>query len=227
MKYTERLLKNETFLKIMGQVRVLENDRIYCHHELEHALDVARIAWIYYLEDESRERLSGDFGSCPGEAAESPAKGKEYVERKDLIYAAALLHDIGRAAQYETGVHHSIAGLQIAAGILEEIGFPEKEAQAVLAVVAEHPLSAGAASVQKAELVSDERTQEAERKNEVTEAAGKRSRNPESSQNEKNREDLLLIYITRADHDCRLCFFCEAKETCKWSKEERNQTVLS
>ena len=253
MKYTERLLKSETFLKIMGQVRVLEKDRIYCHHELEHALDVARIAWIYYLEDENRERLSGLSGACleeapsrkkegsdfgkpertlkaditeedpeSREAPETYAEGKECAERKDLFYVAALLHDIGRAAQYESGVHHSIAGLQIAAGILEEIGFPEKEAQAVLAVVAEHPLSGDTSAAGNIKIASNKKAAETAEESELENDC------PDVENREALPQDsILLSYISRADHDCRLCFFCEAKESCKWSEEERNQTIRS
>ena len=52
---------------------------------MSHLLDVARIAYIRNLE-------------------------KGYGFRKDVIYAAAVLHDIGKALQYEEKVPHEIAG---------------------------------------------------------------------------------------------------------------------
>ena len=42
---------------------------------------------------------------------------------KELIYCAALLHDIGRARQYEDGTPHDEAGAAIAGQILNELGF--------------------------------------------------------------------------------------------------------
>lgn len=162
MKYTDRVLKHPIFEKFVKEIRQIENGRIYCHHELEHAVDVARLAWIYYLED----TLTND------------------IQQKDLIYTCALLHDIGRVAQYETGVHHSISGVAPAMQILQDIEAPESWMKEILDVVSEH--SHGA--------VSD---------------------------NKKNLE----YYITKADHDCRLCFSCEAKDSCKWTMDEMNHTV--
>ena len=54
------------------KIQELESERIFCRHTPEHFLDVARLMYIYALE----------------EHLELP---------KELIYAAALLHDIGRA----------------------------------------------------------------------------------------------------------------------------------
>ena len=59
---------------------------------MSHLLDVARIAYIRNLE-------------------------KGYGFRKDVIYAAAVLHDIGKALQYEEKVPHEIAGERIAGEI--------------------------------------------------------------------------------------------------------------
>ncbi len=115
MKYTERLLKNERFLRIQQEIREDEKDRVYCHHELEHGLDVARIAWILYLE----------AGACREEI-------------KDRIYVTGLIHDIGRSVQYRTGEHHAIAGAEIARQILSEIDYPEKWISDVCGFIREH-----------------------------------------------------------------------------------------
>ena len=62
----------------MERLAEYEKDRIFCRHGVEHLLDVARIAYIENLEKNSG--LS-----------------------KEIIYGAALLHDIGRYLQYTEG----------------------------------------------------------------------------------------------------------------------------
>ena len=57
MKFTEKLLKHPEFLQLQKRVQEMEQDRMYCHHELSHALDVCRMAWMMYLEDEYRTHL--------------------------------------------------------------------------------------------------------------------------------------------------------------------------
>ena len=77
----------------MEQIRVLEQDRIFCRHDTTHFLDVARIAYI--------ENLENGLGLA-----------------KEEIYAAALLHDIGRHLQYTRGIPHEQASAMEAEGIL-------------------------------------------------------------------------------------------------------------
>ena len=57
MKFAEKLLKHPEFLQLQKRVQEMEQDRIYCHHELSHALDVCRMAWMMYLEDEYKTHL--------------------------------------------------------------------------------------------------------------------------------------------------------------------------
>lgn len=45
-------------------------------------------------------------------------------EQKELVYVCALLHDIGRASQYEEGIHHSKAGAAIGGTDPEGYFFP-------------------------------------------------------------------------------------------------------
>ena len=67
---------------------------------------------------------------------------KEYGFRKDVIYAAAVLHDIGKALQYEEKVPHEIAGERIAGEILDtlpkETGFSEEEKRTIKNAVRGH-----------------------------------------------------------------------------------------
>ncbi len=90
-----------------------EKTRIFCGHSLEHFLAVGRLMWIYNLEEEAS--LS-----------------------KELIYAAALLHDIGRGLQYRDGIPHDRAGIMLAEKILPECGFQQEEIRPVLTAIGEH-----------------------------------------------------------------------------------------
>ena len=49
-----------------------------------------------------------------------------------------LLHDIGRVAQYETGEHHSVAGVRIAEKLLTEIEYPPEWMRETLQIVGVH-----------------------------------------------------------------------------------------
>lgn len=98
------------YLEYYHRLERAEKERIFCRHQMSHLLDVARIAYIRNLE-------------------------KGYGFRKDVIYAAAVLHDIGKALQYEEKVPHEIAGERIAGEILDtlpkETGFSEEEKRTI------------------------------------------------------------------------------------------------
>lgn len=171
MKYVSRLLADPEFERIQREIRAREQNRIYCHHELSHALDVCRLAWILYLEAH----------------AGAPLEAAELMRQKELFYVTGLLHDIGRACQYETGEHHESAGVRIARNILQRIDYPREWMAETLAVVGEH----------------------------------------HGRSEEIMKADTLAYYIRRADHLSRNCFFCEAAKTCKWTREERNRTIVT
>lgn len=212
----------------MRQVSELEKDRVYCHHELAHALDVARVAWITFLENRVFGRILIDDieYKVPGQESEDydemAEKSIDHVigrtdrnyrmeQIKDLIYVCALLHDIGRATQYETGVHHSVAGVSLASRIMDECEVPLAWKQEILNVISEHHQSIWGkeATIDVAE-DAEKTTHLSDQKNCMD--AGNNS---------------LEYYIRKADHDCRLCFLCEAEDTCKWKEQERNKGVTS
>ena len=95
----------------------IEQNREFCCHQITHLLDVARIAYIKNLE----EGLALD---------------------KELIYTAAILHDIGKARQYTRKIPHEIAGEEIAGKILdtlpEKCTFNEEERAWILEAVRGH-----------------------------------------------------------------------------------------
>ena len=57
---------------------------------------------------------------------------------KELIYCTALLHDIGRARQYEDGTPHDEAGAAIAGQILNELGFSMEEIEVIVSAIRGH-----------------------------------------------------------------------------------------
>ncbi len=97
----------------LQKIQELEQDRIFCRHTIEHFLDVARIAYIENLE-------------------------RNLHFSKEIIYAAALLHDIGRHLQYTQGIPHEEGSFQIAEEILIECGFEKEEQEQILSAIRSH-----------------------------------------------------------------------------------------
>ena len=151
-----------------------ESDRIFCRHTFEHFMDVARIAYIMSLE-------------------------KEYKLSKDIIYAAALLHDIGRARQYEDGTPHDKAGAEIADKILSDCGFSDDERNMIVAAIISHRGSAHEGDIHKSDKYSEDT------KNIVA--------------------TILSTIIYKADKASRQCFRCNAQKECNWSMEKRNLEI--
>ena len=98
MQRIDNILKNETYRFLMGMIRERELARIFCCHGLDHCLDVARIAYM----------LDMDEGAG--------------IDR-ELIYAAALLHDVGRADPDNTGMEHHILSVRYAGDILRPVSY--------------------------------------------------------------------------------------------------------
>lgn len=113
MERIDRILNHPRFRKELNALETLEADRVFCGHELTHLLDVARLMWIFRLEE-----------------------GQSFS--KEIIYASALLHDIGRAEQYRSGTHHAEAGVTIGAEILHDAGFSPTESAEILGAIRGH-----------------------------------------------------------------------------------------
>lgn len=113
MKRIDAIWRHETYQSCLEKLSKWEEKREYCRHTPEHFLDVARIAWILALE------------------AKMPAE-------KEIIYAAGLLHDIGRFRQYEEGIPHEQASARIAEEILKDCGFEKEEQEQVLDLIRSH-----------------------------------------------------------------------------------------
>lgn len=113
MERIDKILNHDLFVEHMQKNEAAEAERSFCRHNMGHLLDVARIAMILNLE----------------EALNIP---------KDVLYAAALLHDIGRHIQYEDGTPHEQASAEIAPFILRDCGYDEKETCVIINAIRLH-----------------------------------------------------------------------------------------
>lgn len=109
----DKILANETFLLNLHKNEELEQNRVFCRHGMEHFLDVARIGMIINLEE--------NLGIS-----------------KELIYAAALLHDIGKHKQYSDGASHDEVSADIASVVLAECDFSREEIGEILDAILNH-----------------------------------------------------------------------------------------
>lgn len=113
MNKINAILSNKLYIQCMRDISIQERDRKYCCHGIEHSLDVARIAYIITLE-----------------------RGLSFS--KELIYAMALLHDIGRCEEYSDKVPHAQAGAKLAETILEECDFSKEDTELICRAVLTH-----------------------------------------------------------------------------------------
>ena len=113
MDRINRIISHPLWQENMGKLHVLEQDRIFCRHGEDHLLDVARLSYIEVLQ-------------------------KNLPISREKIYAAALLHDLGRAEQYENGTPHDIAGAALAERILTDCGFPEADRKEIVTAISGH-----------------------------------------------------------------------------------------
>lgn len=113
MERIDRICRHPLWRESLEKIRVLEKDRVFCGHDMAHFMDVARIAYIEDLE--RRMEIS-----------------------KESIYAAALLHDIGRHLQYLEGIPHEQGSRKLAGVILQDCGFDQQEMDEILDAICMH-----------------------------------------------------------------------------------------
>lgn len=109
----QKILLNPIFKDALQKINMLEKDRIYCKHDLSHFLDVARIGYVYILEN----NLS--------------------ISQPE-IYGAALLHDIGRFQQYVNKTPHHEVSARMAPDILRSSGYLEPEIEEIVNAIWKH-----------------------------------------------------------------------------------------
>lgn len=121
----DAILKDPFFEDYINRNNISEVHRKFCRHSFQHLVDVARITYILMLE-------SGDIT----EFAEKNELNLKSA--RELVYASALLHDIGRWKEYETGEDHSIVSAELALNILNNAGFNEQETLIITTGIKEH-----------------------------------------------------------------------------------------
>lgn len=113
MDCKNKIIDHDLFQDSYYQIQQLEKKRIFCKHDMVHFLDVARLMMILSV----KEKLD---------------------IKEDLIYAAALLHDIGRHEQYRHGIEHHIASANIAKCILDECDFCAEDRESIIEAILMH-----------------------------------------------------------------------------------------
>lgn len=126
MRRIDAIVRDPLFRECLSKNKEAEKNREFCKHGLQHFVDVARITYILLLES----------GSLPEFIRDNNLKGA--AAAKELVYAAGVLHDLGRWRQYETGEDHSIAGARLAEEIMKRTGFDRNEIQVVTDAILEH-----------------------------------------------------------------------------------------
>jgi uncharacterized protein len=121
----ESILENPDYLEYLSKTEKHETDRIYCGHGFQHLLDVARISYIVMQETGEINRFKQE--NC---------FNTDVV--KEIVYASAFLHDIGRFRQYETGEDHAEASASLAPELLIRAGFTDKETDIIVQAIREH-----------------------------------------------------------------------------------------
>ena len=113
MERIDRMIQDKLYRDYLEKNEMAEKERRFCRHNMAHFLDVARIAMIL--------NASEDYGISA-----------------ELIYGAALLHDIGRWKQYEDGTPHEQASAVLAPEILRQCGFDEQETAQIIKAIGDH-----------------------------------------------------------------------------------------
>jgi len=180
-----QIMKDPRFLEAMKQTADFERTRIFCRHDWQHLLDVARIMQVLCMR------------------ASLPVPD-------DLIYAAALLHDIGRASQYADGTPHDIAGMQIAGPILSDCGFTPVERDLILYAIGRHRSHAALPAGGKHSL----------------ESKNLESNDPGKGGYTETIKTRFAQIMYAADKKSRPCYACNARKDCNWPEERKNKSPL-
>ena len=102
------ILTHPLYQQELAHIRQAEQQRPYCRHTLEHFLDVARLLYIHTLEN-------------------------HLPYSRTLLYATALLHDIGRAHP-----DHHLASASLARTILTDCRFSPTDITLITTAITHH-----------------------------------------------------------------------------------------
>lgn len=113
MDLAYQIMQHPKFIEYINLNKACEVERSFCRHDLQHAVDVARVAYIISLES-------------------------KYDLSKEIIYAAALLHDIAKWKQYREKLDHAAEGAVLAREILEDLNCNKKDTEMILDAIRSH-----------------------------------------------------------------------------------------
>lgn len=113
MPRIQRILEDPEFMDHVKANARAEATRIFCRHDPVHCLDVCRIARIMEMEAGLKLGL-------------------------ETVYAAGLLHDIGRWQEVATGIDHAQASAELAIPILKRCAFTEEESTRITEAISAH-----------------------------------------------------------------------------------------
>lgn len=114
MNKIENIIANPVYKDYLQRNNNAEKERVFCCHNFDHVADTARLTYILILEE-----------------------GNPFISR-EIAYAAGLLHDIGRWAEYQTGKDHAAKSADLAKEILIEAGFSNDETRLIQKAISEH-----------------------------------------------------------------------------------------
>jgi uncharacterized protein len=112
-----QIIWHKDYQYYLGQNEKAESERIFCGHCFDHFLSVARLTYIFLLEEDNH-----------------------FITR-EMAYAAGLLHDLGRWCEYSSGIDHAEASVKLAVPILNDAGFSKDESALILKAIRQHRLS--------------------------------------------------------------------------------------
>jgi uncharacterized protein len=113
MEKIRLILDSPVYRDCLRKIEEREQSRPFCKHGFSHFTDVARLAWIFVLEE------------------------KEGYSRS-LVYAAALLHDLARWQEYDGEGCHALLSAQLAEPLLLGAGYLLWERELIINAIKEH-----------------------------------------------------------------------------------------
>jgi len=114
MNKIEKIIANPAYKDFLQRNNNAEKERIFCCHNFDHVIETARLTYILILEE-----------------------GNPFISR-EIAYAAGLLHDIGRWAEYQTGEDHAKKSAELSKELLIEAGFSSDETRLIQKAISEH-----------------------------------------------------------------------------------------
>lgn len=206
MRRAHLIYEHPVFQEKYRALQEAERNRRFCKHTLEHFMDVARLMYIYALE----HGLSVS---------------------KEVIYAMALMHDIGRIDQIEKGIPHEQAGAELCDIILPECGFAEEETEMIKAAVLCHRNAAGSRSDAEHRNAAESGS-DAEHRNAAGSGSDAEYRNAAGSGNDAEHRnaagsgsDPCHEMLFWADKRSRSCYACDMQKECNWEREKMNLEI--